>query len=297
MEDCQVMQAKPKSRLKTVLHKAMVNVLLLICFAFLLFPVFWVTTMAFKSHDDILTWPPKFVFKPTLQNFENITTAVRTYSLGAVSSDFLKGFGNSLLVTTLALVVSLLAGIPAAYALGRFRFKGRDDIAFTFLTFRFAPELLVIIPIYLIFQRIGLYDTYTGLVWVYQLITMPMVIWILMSYFEDVSVELEQASLVDGFSLFHTFRRIILPLAKPGIAAASLLAFIYAWNNFIFALILGSAKVQPVTVSALKFITAEKLRYGDIAAGCVLAAIPILILSLYAQRYMVRGLSLGAVKK
>jgi multiple sugar transport system permease protein len=88
-----------------------------------------------------------------------------------------------------------------------------------------------------------------------------------------------------------------LPLAKPGIAAASLLAFIYAWNNFIFALILGSSKVQPVTVSALKFITAEKLRYGDIAAACILAAIPILILSLYAQRYMVRGLSLGAVKK
>ncbi len=291
-------QSNAKSRKKKVFfQKLVVNVLLLTCFTFLLFPVFWVTSMAFKSHDDILTWPPKFVFKPTLDNFRNITTAIRTYRVGAVSSDFLKGFGNSLIVTTSALALSLLTGIPAAYALGRFRFKGRNDIAFTFLTFRFAPELLVIIPIYLIFQRIGLYDTYFGLVWVYQLITMPMVIWILMSYFEDVSVELEQASLIDGFSLLRTFRRIILPLAKPGIAAASLLAFIYAWNNFIFALILGSSKVQPVTVSALKFITAEKLRYGDIAAACIIAAIPILILALYAQRYMVRGLSLGAVKK
>jgi multiple sugar transport system permease protein len=279
------------------LHKLVVNVLLIICFLFLLFPVFWVTTMSFKGHDDILTWPPKFVFKPTLENFHNITTAVRTATVGAVSTDFLKGFGNSLLVTTSALLLSLITGIPAAYALGRYRFKGKDDIAFTFLTFRFAPELLVIIPIYLIFQQIGLYDTYIGLVWVYQLITMPMVIWILMSYFEDVSVELEQASLVDGYPPLRTFWRIILPLAKPGIAAAALLAFIYAWNNFIFALILGSAKVQPVTVSALKFITAEKLRYGDIAAACVLAAIPILILAIYAQRYMVRGLSLGAVKK
>ncbi len=155
----------------------------------------------------------------------------------------------------------------------------------------------MIIPIYLIFQQIGLYDTYIGLIWVYQLITMPMVIWILMSYFEEISVELEQASLVDGFPPLRTFWRIILPMAKPGIAAASLLAFIYAWNNFIFALILGSSKVQPVTVSALKFITAEKLRYGDIAAACVLAAIPIFLLSVYAQRYMVRGLSLGAVKQ
>ena len=287
-----------KSRKRNILfQKVVVNILILACFTFLLFPVFWVTSMSFKSHDDILTWPPKFIFKPTLENYRNITTAVRTYTVGAVSSDFLKGFGNSLIITTSALVLSLLTGIPAAYALGRFRFKGRNDIAFTFLSFRFAPELLVIIPIYLIFQRIGLYDTYFGLIWVYQLITMPMVIWILMSYFEDVSVELEQASRVDGFSLLRTFWRIILPLAKPGIAAASLLAFIYAWNNFIFALILGSSKVQPVTVSALKFITAEKLRYGDIAAACIIAAIPILILSLYAQRYMVRGLSLGAVKK
>lgn len=278
-------------------QKVVVNVLLLMCFAFLLFPVYWVATMAFKSHQDILTWPPKFIFKPTLENFRNITTAVRNTRLGAVSSDFLKGFTNSLIVTVSALVLSLITGIPAAYALGRFRFKGKDDIAFNFLSFRFAPELLVIIPIYLIFQQIGLYDTYIGLIWVYQLITMPMVIWILMSYFEDISVELEQASLLDGYSALRTFWRIILPLAKPGIAASSLLAFIYAWNNFIFALILGSAKVQPVTVSALKFITAEKLRYGDIAAACILAAIPIFILSVYAQRYMVRGLSLGAVKK
>ncbi|MCP4404918.1 MAG: carbohydrate ABC transporter permease [bacterium] len=281
----------------SLFQKIVVNLLLLLCFAFLLFPVYWVVTMAFKSHEDILIWPPKFFFKPTLKNFSNITTAVRTATVGAVSTDFLKGFSNSLIITISAMLLSLVTGIPAAYALGRFRFKGKDDIAFTFLSFRFAPELLVIIPIYLIFQQIGLYDTYIGLIWVYQLITMPMVIWILMSYFEEISVELEQASLVDGFPPLRTFWRIILPMAKPGIAAASLLAFIYAWNNFIFALILGSSKVQPVTVSALKFITAEKLRYGDIAAACVLAAIPIFLLSVYAQRYMVRGLSLGAVKQ
>ncbi len=281
----------------SLFQKIVVNLLLLVCFAFLLFPVYWVVTMAFKSHEDILTWPPKFFFTPTLKNFSNITTAVRTATVGAVSTDFIDGFKNSLIITVSAMLLSLVTGIPAAYALGRFRFTGKDDIAFTFLSFRFAPELLVIIPIYLIFQQIGLYDTYIGLIWVYQLITMPMVIWILMSYFEEISVELEQASLVDGFPPLRTFWRIILPMAKPGIAAASLLAFIYAWNNFIFALILGSSKVQPVTVSALKFITAEKLRYGDIAAACVLAAIPIFLLSVYAQRYMVRGLSLGAVKQ
>ncbi len=282
---------------RSLLQKTLTNVLVLLCFVFLMFPVYWVATMAFKSHADILTWPPKFLFIPTLDNFENITTAGRTVHLGAISNDFIKGFTNSLIITVSAMFVSLAVGIPAAYALGRFQFKGKNDIAFTFLSWRFAPELLVIIPIYLLFQKIGLYDTYIGLIWVYQLITLPMVIWILMSYFEDISVELEQASLVDGYSKLRTFWRIILPLAKPGIAAASLLAFIYAWNNFIFALILGSTKVQPVTVSALKFITAEKLRYGEIAAACMIAAIPIFLLAVYAQRYMVRGLSLGAVKQ
>lgn len=281
----------------TLIHKLAVNGLLILCFLFLLFPVFWVATMAFKSHSDILTWPPKFFFTPTLENFKSITGVLQSGNVGVISSDFLKGFSNSLIISVSALFLSLITGVPAAYALGRYKFKGRDDIAFTFLSFRFAPELLVIIPIYLIFQKIGLYDTYIGLIWVYQLITMPMMIWILMSYFEEMSVELEQASLVDGYPLYKTFLRIILPMAKPGIAAASLLAFIYAWNNFIFALVLGSSKVQPVTVSALKFITAEKMRYGDIAAACILAMLPILILAIWAQRHMVRGLSLGAVKQ
>lgn len=279
-----------------ILEKIVSNVLLLLCFAFLLFPIYWVATLAFKSHNDILSWPPKFLFVPTLENFQSIIFGLEG-AVGTISTDFLKGFSNSLIISISAVLFALLIGVPAAYALGRFRFVGRDDIAFTFLSFRFAPELLVIIPIFLIFQDLGLYDTYLGLIWVYQLITIPMIIWILTSYFEDISVELEHASRVDGYTFFQTFWRIILPLAKPGIAASSLLAFIYSWNNFIFALILGTSDVQPVTVSALKFITAEKLRFGDIAAACMLSAIPILILSIYAQRYMVQGLSLGAVKK
>jgi multiple sugar transport system permease protein len=250
------------------------DILLGLIFLFFMFPIYWVFTMAFKSDSDILIWPPKFIFSPTLAHFK----AILFNQLSAV-------------------LISLAVGIPAAYAFARYNFKGRENLFFNFLTFRFAPEMLVIIPIYLIYQRLGLYDTYTGLIWVYQLITLPMIIWILRGYFEDVSADLEDAGLLDGYSRLNIAARIVLPIVKPGIAATSLLTFIYAWNNFIFGMILGGTGVQPVTVAALQFISADKLRFGDMAAASILAALPIIILAVYTQKYLIRGLSLGAVKQ
>lgn len=275
-----------------------INVALLICFTFLLFPILWIFLMSFKSNADILSWPPKFIFTPTLDSYISVTVgALRARTVGAVSADFLGGFRNSLMISTVAVLVSLLLGVPAAYAMARYNFRFKEDIAFTFLSFRFAPELLVIIPIYLIFRKIGLYDTYLGLVWVYQLITMPMIIWIVRGYFEDIPIELEQASLLDGYSLWRSFLKVMVPLVRPGVAAAALLSAIYAWNNFVFALILGSSRVEPVTVAALKFITVEKMRYGEVAAAATISILPVLILSFYLQRHLVRGLTFGAVKK
>jgi multiple sugar transport system permease protein len=186
--------------------------------------------------------------------------------------------------------------VPAAYAFARFKFRLGEDIAFTLLSFRFAPALLVLLPLNLYFQDIGLNDTYIGLIWVYQLITLPLILWIVRGYFEDISPDIEHAYRVDGHSWLSTFLRISIPLARPGIAAAALLSFIFAWNNFIFALILASADKQPVTVGALAFVTASGIQYGQIAAAIVLSIMPTLALALYAQRYLVEGLSLGAVK-
>ena len=161
---------------------------------------------------------------------------------------------------------------------------------------RFAPPLLVLLPLALYFQQMGLIDTYIGLIWVYQLITLPLILWIVRGYFEDISEDIEHAYRLDGNGWFKTFTRIAIPLAKPGIAAATLLSFIFAWNNFVFALILASADKQPVTVGALAFVTASGIQYGQIAASIVLSVTPTLLLALYAQRYLVEGLSLGAVK-
>ena len=210
--------------------------------------------------------------------------------------NYMQNLLNSVILSTCSVVVSLILGVPAAYAFARFKFRGGEDIAFTLLSFRFAPPLLVLLPLLNYFQMIGLYDTYFGLIWVYQLITLPLVLWIVRGYFEDVSEDIELAYRLDGHSWLSTFFKIAIPLARPGIAAAALLAFIYAWNNFVFALILGSSSIQPVTVGALAFITSSGIEYGQIAAALVLSVIPTLVLAIFTQRYLVEGLSLGAIK-
>jgi len=200
------------------------------------------------------------------------------------------------ILSTASVLLALVLGVPAAYAFARFRFRLGEFIAFTLLSFRFAPPLLVLLPLSLIFQFIGLADTFMGLVWVYQLIALPLILWIVRGYFEDISPDIEHAYRVAGHSWWSTFMRIAVPLARPGIAAAGLLAFIFCWNNFVFALVLASADKQPVTVGALAFVTASGIQYGQVAAAIVLSAAPTLALALYAQRYLVEGLSLGAVK-
>ncbi|MDP4891512.1 carbohydrate ABC transporter permease [Cypionkella sp.] len=160
----------------------------------------------------------------------------------------------------------------------------------------FSVALLVLLPLTIYFQQLGLANTYGGLIWVYQLIVLPLILWIVRGYFEDIPADVEYAYRIAGHDFWATFRRIALPLAGPGIAAAGLLAFIFAWNNFVFALVLASADKQPVTVGALAFITASGIQYGQVAAGIVLSIAPTFALALYAQRYLVEGLSLGAVK-
>ena len=274
------------------------NIALIVIFTFFLFPIIWMIGMSFKTIEDILSWPPKFLFTPTLENYRAILTSqVEVRGVGSIGIDFMSGFWHSFVISTGAVIVSVLLGVPTAYALSRFKFRGREDIAFTFLSFRFGPEMLVIIPIFFIFLRIGLNDSFIGLIWTYQLITMPMIIWIVRSYVDDVPVDFEEACVVDGYPRWKAVFKVLMPIIRPGIAASALLAFIYAWNNFIFALVLGSSRTNTVIMEAMKFISAEALRYGIMSAGIVISFLPILLFSIFAQRYFVRGMSMGAIKR
>ena len=280
----------------SMLERTIRTVLILLVLVFFLFPIFWILLMSFQNNDQILRIPPSIVFEPTLANYATLITGKLQTTAGNLDVAFLKNLGNSLLLSTGSVTLSLILGVPAAYAFARFKFRLGENIAFTLLSFRFAPPLLVLLPLSLYFKQLGLTDSYFGLIWIYQLICLPLILWIVRGYFEDVSPDIEHAYRVAGHSWWTTFRKIAIPLARPGIAAAGLLAFIFAWNNFVFALILASADKQPVTVGALAFVTASGIQYGQIAAAIVLSVMPTLLLALYAQRYLVEGLSLGAVK-
>lgn len=280
----------------SLLERWLRGVALTVVVLFFMFPIVWIFLMSFQTNESILRSPPSIVFAPTLDNYTALITGKLETQAGSLDVAFMGNLWNSVLLSSLSVAVALILGVPAAYAFARHKFRGSEDIAFTLLSFRFAPPLLVLLPLTLYFQDLGLANTYFGLVWVYQLICLPLILWIVRGYFEDINPDVEHAYRIAGHSWFATFRKIALPLAGPGIAAAGLLAFIFAWNNFIFALVLASADKQPVTVGALAFVTASGIQYGQIAAAIVLSITPTLLLALYAQRYLVEGLSLGAVK-
>jgi multiple sugar transport system permease protein len=271
-------------------------VLITIVLVFFLFPIFWIFLMSFQTNETILRIPPALTFTPIIENYTALITGELRTAAGSLQLNFMQNMWNSVLLSTASVALSLVLGVPAAYAFARFKFRLGEDIAFTLLSFRFAPALLVLLPLSLYFKTLGLTNTYIGLIWVYQLICLPLILWIVRGYFEDISPDIEHAYRIAGNSWWKTFRKISIPLAKPGIAAAGLLAFIFAWNNFVFALILASADKQPVTVGALAFVTASGIQYGQIAAAIIISITPTLALALYAQRYLVEGLSMGAVK-
>lgn len=261
-------------------------------FVFALFPILWMVLLALKN--DAEQTSTFFSFSPTFSNFGTVLSQKGT---DLTSVDFKTAVLTSVLNCGGAVLVSLLIGIPAAYAAGRWKFRGSEDLMFNMLSFRFAPELMVIVPLFVIYNQVGLFDTKLGMIWVLQLVTMPLVVWILRSYFQDMPEELEQAALLDGYTRKRAFVMVALPLVRPGIAAAALLAFIFAWNNYIFPLILADTNASTITVAITKYLGGGGQAYYNLtAAAALIGALPPLILALTIQRYLVQGLSFGAVK-
>lgn len=260
------------------------NGLLAIYAVFALFPLLWMLILSFKSDAEMFT--TTFVFHPTLSNYTEVL----------MNSDYFSYMIDSLIVSGGAVIISVLAGVPAAYALARYDFKKKEDIAFQILSFKFAPEILVVLPLFMIYQKLGLYDTYFGLIWVYQLICMPLLIWVVRGYFEDISVEIEHAAQVDGYSWYQIFFKMLLPLIKPGLVSSALLAFIFAWNSFTFPLMLAGIHIQPITVAVTKYLGTDTAHYGQLAVAATVSALPAIIFALCIQKHLVRGLSFGAVK-
>ena len=192
------------------------NLCVLGAVAVLAFPVVWIVMNSFKVAADVNTWPPVFFFDPTIENFQvlfDLADADAT-NYGTLKIEFLNPVINSTVIAVGAVLLSLIAGVPAGYALARYDFRGKDDLAFFILGFRFAPVLLVVIPLFWFFQSVGLYDSYLGMIWVYQLVTLPMIIWLSRSYVEDIPLEIEEAAAICGASRPRIMLLIVLPLAQ-----------------------------------------------------------------------------------
>ncbi len=273
------------------------NLCVLGAVAVLAFPVVWIVMNSFKVAADVNTWPPVFFFDPTIENFQvlfDLADADAT-NYGTLKIEFLNPVINSTVIAVGAVLLSLIAGVPAGYALARYDFRGKDDLAFFILGFRFAPVLLVVIPLFWFFQSVGLYDSYLGMIWVYQLVTLPMIIWLSRSYVEDIPLEIEEAAAICGASRPRIMLLIVLPLLRPGLVGASLLVFLLAWHNFALGLILTAQK-SPVTVALLKLLNPGVSFYPVVSAGLVISMIVPIVLILLGQRHLERGLTFGALK-
>lgn len=278
--------ARRKKRVKGLLGHSITIGVLVLWTVFALAPIVWITMMSLKVPGDIISYPPTFAFVPTLDNYRQVLSG----------SEFLTPFFNSIIVTLGALAVTLIIGLPTAYALARFNYKGRESIGFAILSLRFAPELLIVLPLYLIYQNVGLFDTHIGLILAYQLVTLPMLVWMLRSFIEDLPVELEEAVALDGGTRWTAFRHVLFRLIAPGLGASLMLSFIWAWNSYTLPLVLGGRTTQVMTTGIQQYISYQSIEWGPMAAATVFSMVPGILFAIFSLRWIVGGLTAGTVK-
>jgi multiple sugar transport system permease protein len=251
-----------------------------------LFPIYWIASASFKTELSLYAKPPEWLFTPVLDNYRRVLTNI----------PFADYLANSLVVAVGTTVGSLVLGTLAGYGFARFTFPGARAIRFLVLVTRMAPRMVLVVPYFLVMQRLGLLDTYTGLLVAYVSFALPFSIWLLIGFFADVPLEVEEAGMIDGCSRVGVLLRIVIPIAAPGLVVAAIFAFLVSWNEFLFALILTGvrAKTLPVVIAGLS--TDVGPLYGDMSAAAVMVMLPNIVMTLVLQRYLVRGLTLGAVK-
>jgi multiple sugar transport system permease protein len=253
-----------------------------------IFPFYWMTITSFKGEEQMRSLVSMFWPKPlVLDNYRQL--------LG--KTDFLAWYGNSVTVAVSSTFLAAAIGTIGAYALARLSFLGRAFMSSAVLITYLVPPSILFIPLYAQMRNLGLADSLAGLIAAYPSFTVPFVTWLLMGYFESIPVELEEAAMIDGATRFGAFRRVILPLAAPGVLAASLYAFTQAWNEFLYALVfITDVKLRTLPVGLSTFITGDVYGWGYLMAGAVLTTLPVIVAYIYLQRYMVEGLTAGSVK-
>jgi len=258
------------------------SVLALISPAILVF--LWMLSLSLKNEVDNMAYPPVFIPNPpTLANFVDVFA----------KNDFLTYTYNSVIVSFTATGLALLLGVPAGFGIAKSR---ATRVAALIMIARVTPGLSYLIPLFLLFQWLGLTGTLSPIIITHLVITVPIVVWIMIGFFEGLPAELEEAALVDGATIWQAFRYISMPLARPGITVAMILAFIFSWNNFIFGVVLAGRETRTLPVAVYNVLTFEQVSWGPLAAAALLVTAPVLLLTLVVQKEIVAGLTAGGVK-
>jgi multiple sugar transport system permease protein len=251
-----------------------------------LFPIFWIAAASFKTELSLYARPPEWLFTPILDNYRRVLSNI----------PFFQYLTNSLVIAIGTTVGSLVLGVLAGYGFARFRFRGSDAVRFLVLVARMAPRIVLVVPYYLMMQRLGLLDTYTGLLVAYISFALPFSIWLLIGFFMDVPLEIEEAAMIDGCTRLGVLLRVVLPIVAPGLVVAAIFAFLVSWNEFLFALILSGVNAKTLPVVIAGFSTDVGPLYGEMSAAAVMVMLPNIVMTVALQRFLVRGLTLGAVK-
>ncbi|PWH17019.1 MAG: carbohydrate ABC transporter permease [Ardenticatenia bacterium] len=250
-----------------------------------LFPLYWMVINSFKRTGEFFTDPPQFI--PPRVDLKAYQDSLQT--TGG------KGLQDSLIIATSTMILSVGLGCMGAYAVARYRWGGKNFILLL-LVIQMLPPVSIALPLFILFDKLKLLDTYYGLITADTVFNLPYAIWLLQGFFQEIPVEIEEAALVDGSSRWQVFTRIVLPLSLPGLVAVSFFTFIFAWNEFILAFIFSRSRVTPLTVVIPAMVGADTILWERVYATSLIAIVPVIILALLLQRYLVRGLTFGAVK-
>jgi len=253
----------------------------------ILAPIAWMILQSLKGPLDIIAFPPRFVFAPTLANF------------GAVLADggFRHAMLDSIIVGVGAVAIGMAIGIPFAYALSRSEIKGRFELAEFILSTKMLPAIVVVVPLLQVYKSLHLLDSYPGLIIAHVLVVLALIVWVMRSFFDALPIELEEAAYVDGASLFRTMLQIVLPSAAPGLVTVAALSLILSWNELFFSMTLTSLNVRTLPVfMGTQYVGFLAVDWGKLSAAGLLATLPVVILVMALQKYLVRGLTMGAVK-
>ena len=273
---------------RTILEKLLLVVSIVFLTSFSLIPVLWGLSTSLKTESAIYAIPPRWIPNPlTFSHYASILAN------GAMLQYFL----NTSIISFLTMCGSLLIGILGAYGFSRFRFPGRNTLLWSILFTRLLPRVTIIIPLYIVLRNMHLLNTYAGLVLVYLLIVMPMAVWLLKGFFDNLPYEIEEAAVLDGCSSFGVLTRIVIPISMPAIATVAMYSFILAWNEFLFALIMTNGKaIRPISVGLAFFIDEAGVHWGPLMAASMLMSVPAVVVFMALQTQLVHGLSEGAVK-